>query len=136
MPADQGGPAADLSAVDVLHPRPDAVAALKDGSCLDADQAEAILACLSQELTCVQGPPGTGHALPAAQQLLWLEHMSCVLSPQKASSQHFCAAQPCACCAAVISQARAALPERLPHACCCLDGGQDDQSQPMRCPAS
>ena len=37
--------------------------AKQHSTCLDDDQMVAMLACLRQELTLIQGPPGTGEAL-------------------------------------------------------------------------
>ena len=55
--------AAELAEFDLLDPSMEAVAAFKACSPLDGDQITALLACLRQELTCVQGPPGTGRLL-------------------------------------------------------------------------
>ena len=64
------GCADELKAVQLLGSmQPRMVKLLHDAASLDADQAEALLAALRQELTLIQGPPGTGSSPLASLQL-------------------------------------------------------------------
>ena len=51
-------PSAGLNEVDILTAPQDLTK--QHSTCLDDDQMVALLACLRQELTLIQGPPGTG----------------------------------------------------------------------------
>ena len=49
-----------MRSVNVLSTHLGTANAQEHGTCLDDDQLQALLACFRQQLTLIQGPPGTG----------------------------------------------------------------------------
>ena len=95
---------AELVEFDLLDPSQDAVAAFQACSSLDGDQVTALLACLGRELTCVQGPPGTG--MPQV-----LRHVSSSMQIKQASA---CDAPSGQACKAAVTDVAASYFLRLP----------------------